>query len=118
VELADECAKRYDLFFLCEDDFSYVHTWDRSGEANRRLFQENIRKDLRIRGIPFVSLLGDLDSRVDSVKKNLAYNAWPNRIAPILFPEDRASDAFDGSDRKTFPYDFSRGSPRTESGNT
>ncbi len=67
VELAGECAKRYDLFFLCEDDFPYVHTWDRSGEANRRLFQKNIRKDLDARKIPYASLVGDPDSRVEKV---------------------------------------------------
>ena len=86
VELADKCAKRYDLFFLCEDDFPYVRTWDRSGEANRRLFQESIREDLRVRGIPFVSLIGHLDSRIERVRNNLAFSASSesNRSGPFF----------------------------------
>ena len=82
VELADKCAKRYHLFYLCEDDFPYVHTWDRSGEANRRIFQESIRKDLETREIPYSSLFGDLDSRVERVKSDLCFGGssrWERR---------------------------------------
>ena len=70
-DLADRCADRYQLVYLCEDDFPYVDTWDRSGEANRTEFQARVRKDLEERKIPYVSLRGALEKRIAKVKSDL-----------------------------------------------
>ena len=64
-EMAANCSFRYDLVFLCEDDFPYQETWDRSGPVNRLIFQKQIRAELTTRKIPFVSLTGSLEQRLD-----------------------------------------------------
>lgn len=69
--LTRETRQRYDLFLLCEDDIPYDDTWDRSGAANRALFQEWARDDLRQRGTPFVSLRGSLGQRLDQTRRLL-----------------------------------------------
>jgi HTH-type transcriptional repressor of NAD biosynthesis genes len=61
---ADEVRDRYDLFFLCDDDIPYADTPDRSGEANRALFQMWLRDELARRKIPYVTLRGGLEERV------------------------------------------------------
>lgn len=66
-QLAAETLQRYDLFFLCEDDIPYDNTWDRSGKANRTIFQQQIRADLLARRIPFISLFGSLEERQKQV---------------------------------------------------
>lgn len=67
-QLAQQCASRYDLVFVCADDIPYDATWDRSGDANRRVFQKQIIADLLTRKIPFFTLRGDLENRVAQVK--------------------------------------------------
>lgn len=67
-ELARHSVKRYDVFFLCEDDLPYDDTWDRSGEGNRRIFQRQIIADLIERKIPFFRLRGILDERIKHVE--------------------------------------------------
>ncbi|MBD2110017.1 AAA family ATPase [Nodosilinea sp. FACHB-13] len=64
AHLADCCASRYDLVFLCETDISYDETWDRSGEGNRAVFQKQIVSDLVVRKIPFFRVRGDLQTRI------------------------------------------------------
>lgn len=83
AELAMQAAARYDVVFLCGDDIPYDDTWDRSGEANRRVFQQQIRADLLMRKIPFISLTGDLETRIQTVKRILKKcrkyaNRWEN----------------------------------------
>ncbi len=68
AQMADEALLRYDLFFLCEDDIPYDDTWDRSGELNRTIFQKQTRAELLRRKIPFVSLRGSLNERLNKVK--------------------------------------------------
>lgn len=62
--LADEARCRYDVFFLCEDDFPYRNTPDRSGEAHRSTFQQQTRAELTRREVPFVALRGSTDQRL------------------------------------------------------
>lgn len=71
AEIANESLERYDLFFLCEDDIPYDDTWDRSGEISRAIFQKQIRADLLRRKIPFISLAGSLNERMELVKRTL-----------------------------------------------
>lgn len=69
--LADACKERYPVVFLCDDDIAYDDTWDRSGEVNRRAFQQQIEQDLIARQIPYTLLSGDLESRVQRVAQYL-----------------------------------------------
>ncbi|MGB8703326.1 MAG: AAA family ATPase [Thermosynechococcaceae cyanobacterium] len=71
AELANLAQSRYDLVFLCDTDIPYENTWDRSGEANRQIFQKQIIGDLLARRIPFITLRGSLDRRVAMVKSIL-----------------------------------------------
>ncbi len=64
-ELADATLKRYDIFFLCDTDIPYHDTWDRSGDTQRQVFQQQIRADLLARRIPFITLTGSLSARMD-----------------------------------------------------
>lgn len=79
-QLADEASRRYDLVFVCGDDIPYDDTWDRSGDAERQIFQKQIIADLRMRRIPFIELSGDLDTRVRKVNEVLRrfkkYRGW------------------------------------------
>lgn len=70
--VASEAEKRYDLFFLCQDDIPYEDTWDRSGELNRSWFQYQIESDLKTRRIPFIILEGSLDNRIQRVRSILS----------------------------------------------
>lgn len=71
-EMADACATRYDLTLVCDCDIPYEDTWDRSGEVNRAAFQRQVIDDLRRSKAPFLTLRGDLDRRVETVKGYLA----------------------------------------------
>lgn len=71
IELANQTLRRYDLFFLCETDIPYDDTWDRSGDANRLVFQQQIKADLLRRRIPFIPLTGSLKSRMQTVAEVL-----------------------------------------------
>lgn len=66
-QLAVRASSRYDLVFLCGDDIPYDNTWDRSGEANRAIFQKKIIADLKERRQPFITLNGDLHQRIAKV---------------------------------------------------
>lgn len=78
-ELADRCAARYDLTFLCEADIPYDDTPDRSGDVERQSFQKRVVADLLERKAPFFRLRGDLESRVGQVKRVLsAYQKYGN----------------------------------------
>ncbi len=67
LELAAQTLQRYDLFFLCGTDIPYDDTADRSGDAHRQLFQQQIRADLLSRRIPYITLQGTLEQRMDRV---------------------------------------------------
>lgn len=67
-DLASGASARYDLVFVCDVDIPYDDTWDRSGEANRHVFQKQIIADLLIRKIPFFTLRGDLETRTAYAK--------------------------------------------------
>ncbi len=66
-QLASETLDRYDLFFLCDVDIPYEETWDRSGDANRHEFQQQIQADLLRRKIPYRTLSGTLEDRIERV---------------------------------------------------
>ena len=64
--------KRYDLFFLCEDDIPYDDTWDRSGDQKRKVFHKQIIADLKERRIPYIPLAGTLEERMKKVDQVLS----------------------------------------------
>lgn len=71
THLALENSKRYDLFFLCDDDIPYDDTWDRSGDQKRHIFHKQIIADLKERRIPYIVLKGNLDQRMKKVQRIL-----------------------------------------------
>jgi len=66
--LAKAAERRYDIVFLCDIDIPYDDTWDRSGEANRSVFQNQIAADLIARKVAYYVVTGSLGQRVDYVK--------------------------------------------------
>jgi NadR type nicotinamide-nucleotide adenylyltransferase len=73
IEYANAASARYDLVFLCDVDIPYDDTWDRSGEGNRQVFQQQIMGDLAERKIPYFLLRGSLEARVACVRQVLAH---------------------------------------------
>ncbi len=71
-EFANLAQSRYDLVFLCDTDIPYDDSWDRSGDVNRKTFQKQIIGDLLARKIPFITLSGNLEARVEKVKSILS----------------------------------------------
>ena len=74
AELAQQAVSRYDLVFVCETDIPYEDSWDRSGVSDRAIFQKQSLSDLILRKIPFFPLLGDLETRVQTVKQILFHH--------------------------------------------
>lgn len=72
AELALQAHTRYDLILVCDSDIPYDDTWDRSGDAERQIFQKQIIADLRARKLPYLLVRGDLETRVRQVKSILA----------------------------------------------
>ena len=68
VKLAET---RYHYFFLCGDDIPYVEDGTREGDTQRHVFQRQIIQDLKDRGVHYVELLGDLQTRTLKVKEVL-----------------------------------------------
>jgi NadR type nicotinamide-nucleotide adenylyltransferase len=65
--LARQTSTRYDCVFVCDTDIPYDDTWDRSGDVQRRAFQDLICRDLAARKIPFELVRGDVDARLRQV---------------------------------------------------
>ncbi|GAA3411413.1 AAA family ATPase [Paenibacillus hodogayensis] len=85
-ELAERAASRYDLVFLCADDIPYDDTPDRSGDVHRRKFQKQIRADLLIRHIPFVTLEGSLEKRMERVEAAVRQYAKYGGLGDLAVP--------------------------------
>lgn len=66
-ELAEDCAFRYDLTFVCGADIPYDDTPDRSGEGNRTRLQKMTLAYLDSHNIPYVVLTGSLETRIETV---------------------------------------------------
>jgi HTH-type transcriptional regulator, transcriptional repressor of NAD biosynthesis genes len=90
MELATLAQSRYDLVFLCDVDIPYDDTWDRSGDVNRKTFQKQIVGDLLARKIPFITLSGDLDTRVAKAKKILGRYRKYKPLPEIFIEKEHA----------------------------
>lgn len=76
-KLAEQCRDRYDIFFLCDDDFPMDETWDRPGDGQRKLLQAWTIDELKTRRIPYHVLSGSIKDRVKKVKAILkTYQKW------------------------------------------
>jgi NadR type nicotinamide-nucleotide adenylyltransferase len=71
-ELAGLAAARYDLVLVCDTDIPYEDSIDRSGDANRQVFQKQVLADLADRRIPYIWVRGSLEERVRQVRAVLA----------------------------------------------
>ncbi len=69
LSYSDAARSRYDLRFLCEPDFPFDDTWDRSGAASRTEMQRRIEADLLAYKMPFIRLAGPLHKRVEQARK-------------------------------------------------
>lgn len=57
---------------LCEPDFPYDDTWDRSGDGERLRMHRQIEADLVTRRIPFLRASGPVARRVQRLTELLA----------------------------------------------
>jgi NadR type nicotinamide-nucleotide adenylyltransferase len=91
--LADWTHKLYDLIALCADDIPYDDTEDRSGEANRKVFQKQIKSELKFRHIPYFNVWGSLDQRMNLVERELDVPRWRPQelLEPILSANENES---------------------------
>ena len=84
VALADTCAKRYAVTFLCDDAMPFEQDGWRSSENVRRVFQQFVRYDLDRRGIPYVLLTGTPEERLAKAAAHLdallAADDWDARL--------------------------------------
>jgi nicotinamide riboside kinase len=92
--LADEAAGRYDLVFLCDTDIPYHDTWDRSGDVNRRVFQNRIIGDLRARKIPYLTLGGSVRERTAAVNRILSGFRKYDNIAETIYSLKNPADRY------------------------
>lgn len=72
AELALAAQSRYDLIVVCDSDIPYDDTWDRSGDADRQVFQKQILADLHVRKLPYLLVRGGVAERVRQVGALLA----------------------------------------------
>lgn len=66
-QLAQNCWQRYKQVWVCDIDFPYADTWDRSGETNQREFQAFIVQYLNEHHIPYQVVSGGVEERVEQV---------------------------------------------------
>lgn len=70
-ELAAQCWQRYAQVWVCDIDFPYADTWERSGEVNQREFQQFILQYLNEQHIPYRTVSGSVTERVKQVLQQL-----------------------------------------------
>lgn len=84
--LADDCRNRYRHVFLCADDIPFEQDGWRDNELLRSRMQGMIIYDLERRGIPFTTIRGSLDERVETVRRVLTGEALPGEL-PRTIPQ-------------------------------
>lgn len=70
-DLAQNHARRYDHYFLCDTDIPFADTWDRSGPASRETMQTMIIDDLEKRKIDFTIVRGSVEQRARQVAEKM-----------------------------------------------
>jgi HTH-type transcriptional regulator, transcriptional repressor of NAD biosynthesis genes len=82
--LADRCAARYDLVFLCGDEIPFEDTPDRSGPGSREILQRRTIAELAVRKIPYIPLRGPVETRMERVAAVLSGFAKYDNPAGII----------------------------------
>ena len=72
LRFADDCASRYPHVFVCATDLPFEQDGWRASEAVRAAHQGLLCYELHVRGIPYTTLRGDLEERVQQVKAALS----------------------------------------------
>lgn len=80
VQLARQCAERYDLTIVCEPDIPFVQDGTRLDADTRVTFDQTIRHTLEGRAIPYHVVSGTLDNRAEQVRKLLTSSPNPVRL--------------------------------------
>ena len=70
-ELERLALRPYDLTFLCMPDFPFMQDGTRQDEDFRKALHETYVAHLTSHGIPFVSLSGGIDDRLETIENNL-----------------------------------------------
>ncbi|MFI0400260.1 MAG: AAA family ATPase [Thiolinea sp.] len=71
TQLAEQCWARYAQVWVCDIDFPYADTWERSGETNQQEFQAFILQHLQEQQIPYRLVSGSVNERVQTVLSQL-----------------------------------------------
>lgn len=71
TQLAEQCWQRYAQVWVCDIDFPYADTWERSGETNQREFQAFILQYLKERQLPYRMVAGSVEDRVRTILSQL-----------------------------------------------
>ena len=77
IELARAAETRYHHVFLLADDIPFEQDGWRDGALWRSRSQSIIKYDLRVRGVHFTEISGDLESRVNQVRAVLKGHVLP-----------------------------------------
>lgn len=81
--MARACRSRYDLTIVCDTDIPFDDTEDRSGPASRERLHRQTLAFLDRHRIPYVVVSGDLESRVQRVRRLLSdFEPFRSRVDP------------------------------------
>jgi HTH-type transcriptional regulator, transcriptional repressor of NAD biosynthesis genes len=70
--MASECAQRYRLVVLCDDDIHYVEDGSRAGQERRKVAQGEIRQELEASGVAWLEVTGSIERRVAAVREHVS----------------------------------------------
>lgn len=81
TQLAEQCWQRYAQVWVCDIDFPYADTWDRSGATNQREFQAFILQYLQEQSIPYHVVSGSVQERVQTILEQLPADRLLTQLA-------------------------------------
>ncbi|MFZ1389336.1 MAG: AAA family ATPase [Thiolinea sp.] len=81
TQLAEQCWARYAQVWVCDIDFPYADTWDRSGATNQCEFQAFILQYLEEHKIPYQVVSGSVQERVQTILEQLPADRLLTQLA-------------------------------------
>ena len=81
TQLAETCWQRYAQVWVCDIDFPYADTWDRSGATNQHEFQAFILQYLQEQRIPYQVVSGSVQERVQTILEQLPADRLLTQLA-------------------------------------
>ena len=81
TQLAEQCWQRYAQVWVCDIDFPYADTWDRSGATNQHEFQAFILQYLQEQKIPYQVVSGSVQERVQTILEQLPADRLLTQLA-------------------------------------